>query len=48
MAIALGVAFSFAYPSVDIDATPATASVRVALAAESLCAFIYRRVANRG
>jgi uncharacterized membrane protein YphA (DoxX/SURF4 family) len=48
LAIALGAAFTFAYPSVDIDATLATVIVLVALAVESLGAFICRRVANRG
>ncbi|MCQ4190516.1 hypothetical protein [Methylocystis suflitae] len=48
LAIALGVIFSFAYPGVDIDAALATVIVLVALAAESLAAFIYRRVTNRG
>lgn len=48
LAIALGAAFSFAYPTVDIDATLATVIVLVALAVESLMAFLYRRVANRG
>ena len=48
LAIALGAAFTFAYPSVDIDAGLATVIVLVALAVESLCAFIYRHVAKRG
>ena len=48
LAIALGAAFSFAYPTVDIDATLATVIVLVALAVESLMAFLYRRVVNRG
>ncbi len=48
LAITLGVTFSFAYPGIDIDAALAAVIVLVALAAESLAAFIYRRVANRG
>ncbi len=48
LAIALGAAFSFAYPGVDVDAALATVIVLIALAAESLAAFIYRRVAKRG
>jgi len=39
---------AIAYPSVDIDAALETVIVMAALAAESLCAFIYRRVVNRG
>jgi len=38
---------AIAYPGVDIDAALATVIVLAALAAESLCAFINRRVANR-
>lgn len=48
LAIALGVTFSFAYPGVDIDVALATVIVLVALSVESLAAFIFRRVANRG
>ena len=48
LAIALGAAFSFVYPGVDIDTALATIIVLIALALESLAAFVYRRVANRG
>jgi len=39
---------AIAYPSVDIGVALSTVILLAALAAESLCAFIYRRVANRG
>ncbi|MFZ3179869.1 MAG: hypothetical protein WA156_06600 [Methylocystis silviterrae] len=39
---------AIAYPGVDIDVALATVIVLVALAVESLAAFILRRVANRG
>jgi hypothetical protein len=39
---------AIAYPGVDIDVALATVIVLVALSVESLAAFIFRRVANRG
>jgi hypothetical protein len=45
---ALGTAFSFAYPGVDIDPTLAMVIALVAIAGESLAVFLYRRVASRG
>ena len=48
LAIALGTAFSFAYPGVAIDAALATVIALVAIAGESIAVFIYRRVVNRG